>query len=81
MNDFLGVLLEVGDSVVLLKTPIVGEHKFKIGKIIKISNKKVLVEFVARRDRYSGEERKLEVWRYPEQLVFVDIEVMKHEEH
>lgn len=40
MRDFLGVLLEVDDDVVLLKTPIVGEHTFKIGKVKKISSKK-----------------------------------------
>ncbi|QVG64333.1 hypothetical protein Bestia_00100 [Acinetobacter phage Bestia] len=81
MRDFLGVLLEVDDDVVLLKTPIVGEHTFKIGKVKKISSKKVLVEIKGRPYRWSNEECIHEVWRYPEQLIQVDIEVHINEEH
>ena len=81
MNDFLGRTIEVDDSVVLLKTPIVGEHTFKVGKVLKISAKKVLVEIVGRPYRWSDEEYAHEVWRYPEQLIKTNVEFIKDEEH
>lgn len=78
MKDFLGVDLNVGDDVVFLKTPIVGEHTFCIGKIAKISKKKVFVEF---NKEWGGETVTWDCWRYPEQLIQVDIEVHRSEEH
>lgn len=78
MRDFLGDALEVGDSVVFLKTPIVGEHAFCIGKVAKISKKKVFVEFPR---NYGGKEVVWDCWRYPEQLIKTNVEFIEDEEH
>ena len=81
MNDFLGRTVNVGDNIVLLKTPIVGEHTFKVGRVIKLSDKKILVEFVARGNRWDGEEKTRKVWRYPEQLIKTNVESVEDEKH
>lgn len=80
MNDFLGRTVEVGDNVVLLKTPIVGEHTFKIGKVVKMSAKKVLVEVFGRPDRYS-DDCLHKVWRYTSQLIKTNVEFIEDEKH
>ena len=78
MNDFLGDTLKVGDSVVFLKTPIVGEHKFCVGKVAKMSKKKVFVEI----DRhYGGKTVTWDCWRQPEQLIKTNVEFIEDEEH
>ena len=66
--DRIGNNLSVGDLVLFLQTPIIGEHEFISGKILQFGKKKVKIEATVRRSRFS-EPRKTEVLRYPEQLI------------
>ena len=67
VKDRLGNNLEVGDSVLLLQVPVIGDHEFVLGKVLQFTAKKVKIE-VLKRDRWS-EASVCEVLRYPEQLI------------
>ena len=62
--------IHVGDEVYILEVPIVGQHKFVRGKVLKITEKQVVVES-SMKDRWSGNTKR-EVKRYPEQVIVMD---------
>lgn len=68
---FDGVPIVEGMEVILLQVPVMGQHEFKHGKVVKISAKTVHVEYM-RKERwsYNGEEPAT-VKRQPEQLIAV----------
>lgn len=65
--DRLGIPLEVGDTVLLLQVPVIGDHKFIFGKVLTLGKKKVKIKAVVR-DRW-GSSRETDVLRYPDQLI------------
>lgn len=73
MKDRLGNEIEVGCKVLLLKTPVVREHVFIEGVVIKITDKKIHVH-VAEEDYYwsGGVDQKI-YKRSPEQLIVIGV--------
>lgn len=65
--DRLGIPLAVGDEVLLLQVPVIGDHEFIFGKVLTFGKKKVKIE-VTIKDRW-GSSRNTQVLRYPDQLI------------
>lgn len=70
MKSINGVEIEVGQEVFVLQTPIIGEHQFVKGVVVKISPKTVSVEGLFKEKYIRGFVRK-RVNRYPEQIFVV----------
>lgn len=66
-----GTEITVGMEVYLLQVPVMREHEFKIGKVVKISDKTVHVSY-NRSDRWSREDEIAIVKRQPHQLITVE---------
>lgn len=67
--DRLGFELAVGDEVLLLQVPVIGEHEFIFGKILQFTPKKVKIE-TTKKDRWS-KPTVTTVLRYGNQLIKV----------
>ena len=70
-----GVELEVGQNVLILRTPIVGQHEFYNGVITKLTTKQVLVEGEGKQRKWNWKDEngtfKFEYKRYPEQVIVI----------
>lgn len=68
-----GVELEVGQEVLVLRTPISGQHPFYNGVITKITAKQVVVEGKGKQRKwtYSEYDQTFEYKRYPEQVIVI----------
>lgn len=72
VKDRQGNTLAVGDSVLLLQIPVIGDHEFILGKVLQFTKKKVKIE-VTKRDRW-GSTGNVEVLRYPDQIFKTQME-------
>lgn len=68
MKSFNGVELEVGQKVIVLQVPVIGEHRFIHAEVKSISSKTVLVEGFFH-DRLIRGLTKKEVRRYGHQII------------
>ena len=68
MKSFNGVELEVGQKVIVLQVPVIGEHQFVHAEVKSISHKTVLVEGFFHERWIRGLTRK-EVRRYAHQII------------
>lgn len=68
MKSFNGVELEVGQKVIVLQVPVVGEHQFIHAEVKSISPKTVLVDGLFR-DKWIGGLTRKEVRRYGHQII------------
>ena len=68
-----GIELEVGQEVLVLRTPIHGQHQFYNGGVTKITSKQVVVEGLGKQRKwtYSEHDQTFEYKRYPEQVIVV----------
>ena len=66
-----GVELEVGQNVLILRTPIVGQHEFYNGVITKLTTKQVWVEGEKWNWKDENDTFKFEYKRYPEQVIVI----------
>lgn len=64
--------ITVGQKVLILEVPIVGQHKFVEGEVIKITDKQVVIESKMK-DRW-GDTRLREVKRYADQVIIFNWE-------
>lgn len=72
MEDRLGNSIEVGDTVLLLQVPIIGDHEFIFGKVLQLSKKKVKI-VTTKRERYGCDIEDATVLRYPDQVIKVNL--------
>ena len=68
MESVNGVVLEIGQEVYVLQTPIIGEHRFVLGVITGIHKTKVSVEGLFTEKYVRGFVKKV-VNRYPNQII------------
>lgn len=67
--DRLGRELSVGDEVLLLQVPVIGDHEFIIGKVLQFTPKKVKIETKVK-GRWSRKDPEVTtVLRYGDQLI------------
>ena len=66
-----GTEIKEGMEVYLLQVPVVREHEFKIGKVVKVSAKTVHVSY-NRKERWMREDEIATVKRQPYQLIAVE---------
>lgn len=69
-----GVDLEIGQNVLVLRTPIVGQHEFYEGVIIKLTSKQAVIEGKGKQHKWSWREdgeHTFEYKRYPEQIIVI----------
>lgn len=69
-----GIELEVGQNVLVLRTPVAGQHEFYNGVITKLTAKQVVVEGKGKQYKWSWREdgeQTFEYKRYPEQVIVV----------
>lgn len=67
-----GIEIEVGQEVLVLRTPIVGQHEFYNGVVTKITSKQVVVEGEGLQDKWSWYKEGVHTFeykRYPEQVI------------
>lgn len=69
MKTFDGTIIEVGAKVYILQVPVLRQHEFKIGTVVKVTDKQVWVQYERCSSRYNYEPEVQVVKRYPEQLI------------
>lgn len=73
MKDRLGNEIEVCCKVLLLKTPVVREHVFIEGVVVKTTDKKIHVHFAEEDYYWSGGVDQKIYKRSPEQLIVIGV--------
>ena len=70
-----GIELEVGQNVLVLRTPIVGQHEFYNGVITNLTTKQVVVEGEGEQRKWNWKDEngifKFKYKRYHEQVIVV----------
>ena len=72
MKTLNGKTIEVGMKVYLLQVPVLRQHTFKVGTVVRLTEKCIHVEYDRRDSRYSREDNVDVVKRYPDQLIYAE---------